>query len=1033
MTDAASAFAAGCAALSAVIRVAVDPLLNPESRTFLPAVAASVLIAALARVDLRPLATLTRWRHPSSIVDVQLLLTHQLLGALGAVPRLAAPFAIATALVRGLDRAVGAPPWLAEWPAWSVSALYTVALFLASDISRYLLHRAMHTWAPLWRFHQVHHSAEVLTPLTYHRVHPVERALYELRGAVVTGAVAGVAFWLARGQATEITLLGVNALGLAMNAISGNLRHSEVWLRFGPRVERWLLSPAQHQLHHAAEPALQQANYGTWLACWDRLAGSLRVAPAAPPAAYGLAPSDRNHHPDELLSALFHPFSGLGGRLASAAALLVALPAHAEEPNPNEPADEGVTVLVTRPRGGPRESGSAHVIGEADLQRHAYDDIGRVLTTVPGVYVRGEDGYGLRPNIGMRGANSERSAKVALLEDGLPLAPAPYAAPAAYYFPMPQRLVGVEVFKGPAAIRQGPQTIGGAVNVLTRAVPESNQSAIDVGYGSYQTLRAHAWAAVATPRAGVLVESSNLFTGGFKSVDGGGPSGFERQDVMIKGRWAPSTGGTVRALEAKLGWGRERSNETYLGLHADDFAASPLRRYRASADDEMRWQRLQADVTYKQSTDHLDFRAAIYGRRLHRVWAKVNGFAGDVDLHDLLQRPESPETAPYLAVLRGEADAASPAQQLRFGTNDRSYDALGTQWVVRHRARTRTIAHTLELGARAHLDVVDRLQTEDLRDVRRGALVPTDSPTAVLLDATSTATAIAAWAAEDAQLGPVAIQPGLRVEAVRTSQTPGDLAAAWTVAALPGLAMIAHPKPSVDVFAGVHRGFSPVSPGSPIGTRPETAWAYEAGARALRGDGAARAEVVGFLSDYDNITGQCTFSSGCTPDRIDQQFNGGAAWIVGAESLVSGRIQAGDHALGAEASWTVTHTAFRTGFVSEVPEFGAVVAGDALPYVPSHQAALQMFDHHPRFDASVTVRGRSGLRDVAGQGKLDPATDAPANVQVDLAGAWRATDRVSVYANVTNLLNTLTVESWRPFGARPTAPRQLTLGVRATP
>ena len=108
---------------------------------------------------------------------------------------------------------------------------------------------------------------------------------------------------------------------------------------------------------------------------------------------------------------------------------------------------------------------------EEELEAQNYDDVHRVLKQVPGVYVRDEDGLGLRPNIGLRGANSDRSAKVTLMEDGVLMAPAPYSAPAAYYFPLTTRLTAVEVFKGPASIQYGPQTIGGALNMSDEVYP----------------------------------------------------------------------------------------------------------------------------------------------------------------------------------------------------------------------------------------------------------------------------------------------------------------------------------------------------------------------------------------------------------------------------------------------------------------------------------------------------------------------------------------------------------------------------------
>lgn len=101
----------------------------------------------------------------------------------------------------------------------------------------------------------------------------------------------------------------------------------------------------------------------------------------------------------------------------------------------------------------PTIAGSAHIVDEATLEKFDYIDIHQIVSTIPGVYVRSEDGYGLRPNIGMRGATAERSQKITLMEDGVLIGPAPYSAPAAYYFPNVARMSAVEVFKGPVAIQ----------------------------------------------------------------------------------------------------------------------------------------------------------------------------------------------------------------------------------------------------------------------------------------------------------------------------------------------------------------------------------------------------------------------------------------------------------------------------------------------------------------------------------------------------------------------------------------------------
>ena len=118
-------------------------------------------------------------------------------------------------------------------------------------------------------------------------------------------------------------------------------------------------------------------------------------------------------------------------------------------------------------------AGSGIAIGRLELERFDYIDVHQVMSSVPGVYVREEDGFGLRPNIGIRGAAAERSQKITIMEDGILITPAPYSAPAAYYVPNISRMSSIEVLKGPSAISHGPHTVGGAVNFVTSLAPRS--------------------------------------------------------------------------------------------------------------------------------------------------------------------------------------------------------------------------------------------------------------------------------------------------------------------------------------------------------------------------------------------------------------------------------------------------------------------------------------------------------------------------------------------------------------------------------
>ena len=106
--------------------------------------------------------------------------------------------------------------------------------------------------------------------------------------------------------------------------------------------------------------------------------------------------------------------------------------------------------------------GSVTVISNEDLKKLIDTDIHKILSAVPGVFFRTEDGYGLRPNISIRGTSLDRSGKITIMEDGVLVAPAPYTSASAYYFPTTGRIHAVETLKGPSAITQGPSTIGGA-------------------------------------------------------------------------------------------------------------------------------------------------------------------------------------------------------------------------------------------------------------------------------------------------------------------------------------------------------------------------------------------------------------------------------------------------------------------------------------------------------------------------------------------------------------------------------------------
>ncbi len=162
-----------------------------------------------------------------------------------------------------------------------LSLLFGLGVFLIQDFTDYWLHRAFHSrW--LWAFHKVHHSAPVLTPATASRVHFLEKVAEKLTNTLCLSAYAGIFWYACGGEVSRYTLFGVTYIVLILNSLAANLRHSHVWLSFGPLIEHVLNSPAQHQIHHSDAPRHFNKNFGTNLSLWDWLFGTLYVTRTTP-------------------------------------------------------------------------------------------------------------------------------------------------------------------------------------------------------------------------------------------------------------------------------------------------------------------------------------------------------------------------------------------------------------------------------------------------------------------------------------------------------------------------------------------------------------------------------------------------------------------------------------------------------------------------------------------------------------------------------------------------------------------------------
>ncbi len=182
----------------------------------------------------------------------------------------------------------------------------TITLFVVDDFLRWLVHFASHRIPELWEFHKVHHSAEVLNFATAERHHPVDVII---NAAVLTtgyGIVNGLFIALFGDQVTVSAIAGANIFLVAFNIAGGVLRHSPFWITFGPNVERWIISPAMHQIHHSDKPEHFDRNMGGSLAVWDRMFGTLHIPRGREIEGFGIGEETRDFRSMEVI--MFRPF-----------------------------------------------------------------------------------------------------------------------------------------------------------------------------------------------------------------------------------------------------------------------------------------------------------------------------------------------------------------------------------------------------------------------------------------------------------------------------------------------------------------------------------------------------------------------------------------------------------------------------------------------------------------------------------------------------------------------------------------------------
>lgn len=673
-------------------------------------------------------------------------------------------------------------------------------------------------------------------------------------------------------------------------------------------------------------------------------------------------------------------------------------------------------------------AGSATILGKANLAAEGLTDLNQLLLQVPGVYIREEDGFGLRPNIGIRGATSERSQKITLMEDGILITPAPYSAPAAYYIPSAAKVVAVEVLKGPSAIGYGPHTVGGAINLLTRDFDDREPVLVDVELGSHAGFKVSAAVARKIERTSFSGEVLSYGSSGFKDLDGGGETGFGREDYdfKLKHEWI---GDWRQRTLIKIGVAKETSDETYLGVSDTDFNDDALRRYAASKDDRFDSEHKKVQVIHKlEPAPNLKMILKAYDHSFDRSWLKLDGFVSGPSMVQVLQQPDN-YVAAYLT-MTGAQDSDESGLVIDKTDNARKYRSRGFS-VAAERVWSigREGNYSLNVSARSHKDGVRRRHQPYGFLMQDGRLINDGEAYGLKVDNDVEARAIS-WVLEN-QIDWKSwnIDFGVRHESI-VSELSDFLRDTDNRAEqnelMPGLGISRFFGDSLVGFVGVYEGFSPAS-GAPESPTPERSMNYETGVRYFTDQ--MGIDLVGFFSDYDNLLGRCRASDvGC---QVGSEFSGGKVEIGGVElTLNANELATKLGALSANVTYTYTESAFQSQFLSSFSQWGLVKRGDELPYLPSHVARGSVTMTKDRVSYGFSIRFQDGMRERPGSSDPAPGEGTERFVTFDLTATYRFSDKIRLQALLRNVTDEQAIVSRRPFGARPNAPRYFGLRFR---
>jgi len=707
--------------------------------------------------------------------------------------------------------------------------------------------------------------------------------------------------------------------------------------------------------------------------------------------------------------------------------------------------------------------GSGDYIPKEDITKYNFQNINDILRNTPGVYTREEGGFGLFPNISLRGVSTLRSAKVTMMEDGINIAPAPYSAPDAYYSPLAAKMNAIEILKGSSQFRYGPHTTGGVINYVTSPINFGTRYNGNVSYGSFNDKTIHHtgnWGISGRVGAfGILGDvyyrendGTKDFNGSVDS-DGAGNShhygsddagGMLQFSPMVKLLWQLPTTNNI-TLELKGSWNSLDYNEGYTGLTQTDFDADPHKRYVAGQLDNMNsnaysyYAKVHADIT-----SNIDNNTTFYFNKFTRDWFKLDK-VNNVSLQNIVSKAYG--TAANLTCLKGES-----ACDIKYKSNNRKYYAYGVMNQTNFDFNTDwagvEMDHDMTFGFKYHYDKINRDQyTITYAQAIGGSL--SNGRTAFDADRNQRTEGYAFYLTDSAKIDKWSFSLGGRYEYMeqfyRNKSDVYDKEEIYAFVSGGGLVYDFSPgvftnNDDLDLFAGVYKGFSVPGPSSGVdkseaALNQEKSLAKELGIR--YSTPTIGLSLVGFHTEFDDFIVIDNSNAGGAPD------NGGKINSKGLEfggKYTPDNFRPFNGNISFYTNYTYTCATLDGAATTDDSEsmFAGGRDGSNVPYIPEHVLSFGADYDYDKFSFGINMTYHSETYGTAEETETEESLKS-ANARagriddaflLNFTGGYKINENYSITAGVNNATDLEYISSRHPAGSRAGTP--LSAWVKAT-